>query len=115
MIGPGRGPIMREIIKACEDLNYENYEKNAIEKNENSIPTLLNYIQENEKKLKGRVKIIHQDIRNVVLEEKADILVSEMLGSFGDNELSPELIVAAERLFLKYCFDSFFNKISYLL
>lgn len=25
-------------------------------------------------------------------EEKADILVSELLGGFGDNELSPELI-----------------------
>lgn len=88
---------MREIIKACQDLGFENFELKAIEKNENSIPTLQSYIKENEESLKGRVKIIHEDIRNVVLDEKADILVSEMLGSFGDNELSPELVVSAER------------------
>ncbi len=32
--------------------------------------------------------------------EKADILVSELLGSFGDNELSPECLDGAQR-FLK--------------
>ena len=29
--------------------------------------------------------------------EKADILVSELLGSFGDNELSPECLDGAQR------------------
>lgn len=33
-------------------------------------------------------------------EEKADILVSELLGSWGDNELSPECLDGAQR-FLK--------------
>jgi protein arginine N-methyltransferase 5 len=32
--------------------------------------------------------------------EKADILVSELLGSFGDNELSPECLDGAHK-FLK--------------
>ena len=32
--------------------------------------------------------------------EKADILVSELLGSFGDNELSPECLDGAQK-FLK--------------
>ena len=32
--------------------------------------------------------------------EKADIIVSELLGSFGDNELSPECLDGADR-FLK--------------
>jgi len=36
----------------------------------------------------------------VSLQCKADILVSELLGSFGDNELSPECLDGAQR-FLK--------------
>ena len=39
--------------------------------------------------------------------EKADILVSELLGSFGDNELSPECLDGAQK-FLK----SIFKKIN---
>lgn len=31
-------------------------------------------------------------------EDKADIIVSELLGSFGDNELSPECLDGAEKL-----------------
>lgn len=37
--------------------------------------------------------------------EKADILVSELLGSFGDNELSPECLDGAQR-FLNGTFPS---------
>lgn len=40
------------------------------------------------------------DMRTIELPEKIDILVSELLGSFGDNELSPECIDGAQR-FLK--------------
>jgi protein arginine N-methyltransferase 5 len=39
-------------------------------------------------------------MRTVQVPEKADILVSELLGSFGDNELSPECLDGAMR-FLK--------------
>ena len=31
-------------------------------------------------------------------ENKVDILISELLGSFGDNELSPECLDGAMRL-----------------
>ena len=37
--------------------------------------------------------------------EKADILVSELLGSIGDNELSPECLDGAQS-FLKGIFSS---------
>jgi protein arginine N-methyltransferase 5 len=37
-------------------------------------------------------------MRNIVLEEKADILVSELLGSFADNELSPECLDGVQHL-----------------
>ena len=40
------------------------------------------------------------DMRDWDAPEKADILVSELLGSFGDNELSPECLDGAQK-FLK--------------
>jgi type II protein arginine methyltransferase len=36
-------------------------------------------------------------MRSVELPQKIDILVSELLGSFGDNELSPECLDGAMR------------------
>ena len=36
-------------------------------------------------------------MRDLSLPEKADILVSELLGSFGDNELSPECLDGAQK------------------
>lgn len=44
--------------------------------------------------------LLFGDMRSVEIPEKADILVSELLGSFGDNELSPECLDGAMR-FLK--------------
>lgn len=47
-----------------------------------------------------KVTIVPGDMREWDAPEKADILVSELLGSFGDNELSPECLDGAQR-FLK--------------
>lgn len=41
--------------------------------------------------------IISTDMRNFEPLEKVDILVSELLGSFGDNELSPECLDGAQK------------------
>lgn len=38
------------------------------------------------------VKLVFSDMRAFKPSEKADIIVSELLGSFGDNELSPECL-----------------------
>lgn len=38
------------------------------------------------------VKLVYSDMRNFYPRDKADIIVSELLGSFGDNELSPECL-----------------------
>lgn len=43
------------------------------------------------------VSIYCADMRTFRPPEKADIIVSELLGSFGDNELSPECIDGAIR------------------
>jgi type II protein arginine methyltransferase len=47
-----------------------------------------------------KVGILFGDMRSLVIPEPADIVVSELLGSFGDNELSPECLDGAMR-FLK--------------
>lgn len=44
-----------------------------------------------------RVSIVAADMRYWEAPKKADILVSELLGSFGDNELSPECLDGAQR------------------
>lgn len=46
------------------------------------------------------MELITGDMRRVEVPEPVDILVSELLGSFGDNELSPECLDGAMR-FLK--------------
>ncbi|XP_006823171.2 protein arginine N-methyltransferase 5-like, partial [Saccoglossus kowalevskii] len=47
-----------------------------------------------------QVSVISCDMRHWEAPEKADIIVSELLGSFGDNELSPECLDGAQ-IFLK--------------
>jgi protein arginine N-methyltransferase 5 len=47
-----------------------------------------------------KVIVISSDMRDWKAPEKADILVSELLGSLGDNELSPECLDGAQS-FLK--------------
>jgi len=48
----------------------------------------------------SKVTVVASDMRVWKAPEKADILVSELLGSFGDNELSPECLDGAQA-FLK--------------
>ena len=49
-----------------------------------------------------RTEALHETLKKYLfwLCPQADILVSELLGSFGDNELSPECLDGAQR-FLK--------------
>lgn len=54
---------------------------------------------------------MHGDMRTLNVPEPADIIVSELLGSFGDNELSPECLDGAVR-FLKR--EPFFSCVCFL-
>ena len=68
----------------------------AVEKNPNAIVTLLNLKSD---EWGNKVTVISSDMRDWKGDgEKADILVSELLGSFGDNELSPECLDGAQHL-----------------
>lgn len=95
VLGAGRGPLVRASINASKNTGRK-LKIIIVEKNPNAIVTLtslLNVLWPNED-----ITLISQDMRTVELEEKADILVSELLGSFGDNELSPECLDGAQRL-----------------
>lgn len=50
--------------------------------------------------------VVSCDMREWTAPEKADIIVSELLGSFGDNELSPECLDGAQH-FLKGLYQLF--------
>jgi len=97
VVGAGRGPLVACALRAAETAG-RNMECWAVEKNPNAVVTLQNRrIREG---WGDRVRIISSDMRDWVSDHKADILVSELLGSFSDNELSPECLDGAQR-FLK--------------
>ncbi|CAM8967572.1 unnamed protein product [Rhodiola kirilowii] len=97
VVGAGRGPLVRAALQAAKEVERK-LKVYAVEKNPNAVVTLHSLV-----KLEGWqsvVTIISSDMRCWDAPEKADILVSELLGSFGDNELSPECLDGAQR-FLK--------------
>ncbi|RDX67237.1 Protein arginine N-methyltransferase 1.5, partial [Mucuna pruriens] len=97
VVGAGRGPLVRASLQAAEETGRK-LKVYAVEKNPNAVVTLHALI-----KLEGWediVTVVSSDMRCWNAPEKADILVSELLGSFGDNELSPECLDGAQR-FLK--------------
>lgn len=97
VVGAGRGPLVRASLQAAKEAGRK-LRVFAVEKNPNAVVTLHNLIAI--EGWKDLVTIVSSDMRNWDAPVKADILVSELLGSFGDNELSPECLDGAQR-FLK--------------
>ncbi|CAH1183862.1 unnamed protein product [Phaedon cochleariae] len=96
VVGAGRGPLVQAVLNVAYTLNRK-VNVYAVEKNPYAINTLVDRVNN---EWDNRVTLICQDMRSYEPPEKADILVSELLGSFGDNELSPECLDGAQR-FLK--------------
>lgn len=97
VIGAGRGPLVKASLRAA-DLAAVDVKVYAVEKNANAIPTLLLY----QKNVWGNsVQVVFTDGREWEPPEKCDIMVSELLGSFGDNELSPECLDGAQKCLKK--------------
>ncbi|KAH9912809.1 PRMT5-domain-containing protein [Fomitopsis serialis] len=94
--GAGRGPLVARCLKALQRASREGLVY-ALEKNPNAYVTLQQRVHDD---WGESVKLFFGDMRTFELPEKVDILVSELLGSFGDNELSPECLDGAMR-FLK--------------
>ena len=97
VVGAGRGPLVEASIRASQRTGRK-IKVYAVEKNPNAFITLKNL--QFEKWADSDVTVICSDMREWDAPEKADILISELLGSFGDNELSPECLDGAQR-FLK--------------
>jgi type II protein arginine methyltransferase len=55
-------------------------------------------LQRNETEWQGQVGLFNDDMRSWQPPKLVDILISELLGSFGDNELSPECLDGAQRV-----------------
>jgi protein arginine N-methyltransferase 5 len=94
-LGAGRGPLVRRVVKSSQSCGLE-VKISCIEKNRNAFNTLLN-LKVKEPEIFKQVKMYFTDMRDFVPEEKIDIVVSELLGSFGDNELSPECLLGIQK------------------
>jgi len=70
----------------------------AVEKNANAVVTLRSLVHTEQW---ANVTVVSEDMRTWQPQnpdkDLADIMVSELLGSFGDNELSPECLDGAQR------------------
>lgn len=98
--GAGRGAIVARSLSAIERSRRTSVSVYALEKNANAFVTLQDRVHN---EWYSRVKLIFGDMREIEPPElmaQVDILVSELLGSFGDNEVSPECLDGATR-FLK--------------
>uniref|UniRef100_A0AAQ5XQF1 Protein arginine N-methyltransferase 5 n=1 Tax=Amphiprion ocellaris TaxID=80972 RepID=A0AAQ5XQF1_AMPOC len=96
VLGAGRGPLVNASLRAARQADRK-LRVYAVEKNPNAVITLENWRFE---EWGDQVTVVSCDMREWAAPEKADIIVSELLGSFGDNELSPECLDGAQH-FLK--------------
>jgi protein arginine N-methyltransferase 5 len=96
VVGPGRGPLIKATLRAAAELDVD-VNITAVEKNPNAVATLRNRaLTEEWSSATASVTIYCSDMRHWRPDEhglpKADIVVSELLGSWGDNECSPECL-----------------------
>ncbi|KAI4232680.1 MAG: hypothetical protein LQ352_008310, partial [Teloschistes flavicans] len=109
--GAGRGPLVTRALKAAKDAGVA-IDLWAVEKNPNAYVLLQRH---NEQEWNNQVHLVQADMRTWkgphttgpqqspdfhprLHYYRIDILVSELLGSFADNELSPECLDGATRL-----------------
>ncbi|KAF4969276.1 hypothetical protein FZEAL_10257 [Fusarium zealandicum] len=106
--GSGRGPLVTRALNAAEGAGVA-IDMWAVEKNPNAYVYLL---RQNDIVWGGKVKVVKTDMRAwkgpVISENEdgpvygtVDILISELLGSFGDNELSPECLDGIQHVMSK--------------
>mmetsp|Transcript_10725 Transcript_10725/g.25357 ORF Transcript_10725/g.25357 Transcript_10725/m.25357 type:complete len:608 (+) Transcript_10725:44-1867(+) len=93
VVGAGRGPLVVAVrsaaVRAGADIRVW-----AVEKNPNAVVTLRHRCVVEDW---TNVEVIGEDMRFWDAPRKADLIISELLGSFGDNELSPECLDGAQR------------------
>ncbi|KAJ8600933.1 hypothetical protein CTAYLR_005056 [Chrysophaeum taylorii] len=97
VLGAGRGPLVRCALAAARAASVDLRRVYAVEKNANALVTLRALAHQLDD-WRGVVAILAGDMRDVEIDDLADCVVSELLGSFGDNELSPECLDGARHL-----------------
>lgn len=107
--GSGRGPLVTRALNAAAAAEVP-VEVWAVEKNPNAYVYLL---RQNATVWGGKVNVVKTDMRAwkgppisengdpTPVYGKIDILISELLGSFGDNELSPECLDGIQHVMAK--------------
>src|SRR5271170_7303796 len=63
-----------------------------------SVMLIVRLQRRNQAEWQGQVSLFNDDMRSWQPPKLVDILISELLGSFGDNELSPECLDGAQRV-----------------
>lgn len=94
VVGAGRGPLVRACVMASKEAGVDSVVY-AVEKNPNAVLTLEHLIES--QGWGNIVSLVNTDMRCWNMQKKVDVLVSELLGSFGDNELSPECLDGAQK------------------
>nr|POE72443.1 protein arginine n-methyltransferase skb1 [Quercus suber] len=96
VVGAGRGPLMTRALQASESTGVS-VKCWAVEKNPNAY-VLLQRKNVTDPLWNKQVTVVKSDMRSwpgPIIDgkpNKVDILISELLGSFADNELSPECL-----------------------
>jgi len=120
ILGAGRGGLVGpclEIVKARFPHLHKIVTLIAVEKNPSACISLR---YKNNTLWHGKLRIIEGDMRFVLKDPdlpKADLIISELLGSFGDNELAPECLKGAEHIctpstqFIPYQYSSLLSPI----
>lgn len=93
VLGAGRGPLVAAALRAASRAEVS-IALWAVEKNPNAVHALRH--RRRSEAAWRCVEIVAEDMRTWVAPRKADVIISELLGSFGDNELSPECLDAAQ-------------------
>lgn len=93
VLGAGRGPLVDATLAASDETGIK-VKVTAVEKNPHAAVTLR---QRSESAWAGRVRVEETDIRALPKKARFDLAVSELLGGFGDNELSPECLKGMAR------------------
>lgn len=93
LMGAGRGPLIVCALNAARKTK-RSIVIYALEKNPNAIITL--HSLHNSLNWGERVQIVEADMRRYHPVFYSDIIFSELLGSIGDNELSPECLYGTE-------------------
>ncbi|XP_075346854.1 LOW QUALITY PROTEIN: protein arginine N-methyltransferase 5 [Mycteria americana] len=92
VLGAGRGPLVNATLRAARQA-ARRVRVYAVEKNPNAVVTLESWQYE---EWGAQVTVVPRDMREWQAPEGADLVVSELLGSFADNELSPECLDGAQ-------------------